>query len=209
MRCLWCGHTKLKGPHPSKRCRRCKRITSKPRHYYRGEKIVTINIYGFKTPGELSLTQNQYDTLIEVLERFESGAVKDLPPGHHSAKMGTLAREEEDQMQFFDYDRISLTYDCGSAGCIYGWCRALDPLRKFAGAPYFNMITAGEFGNSSEDIPEQFTALCFGNWRWMEQPIDRSRVELAAAAVRHYLTTGIGVTPLPEEKAPCSPTLTA
>lgn len=133
---------------------------------------------------QLSLTPNQYEVAKAVLAKFESGTLEDLPV-EHGPMCFPRPRDQENDLKFFNYSAVLRAYECGSAGCIFGWLRALDPLRTYTASGHVE--NDGDFeGNFDYHIPEQLYVLCFDNHATIKN------VEDAAKALRQYLETGRG-----------------
>lgn len=128
----------------------------------------------------LYLTPSQYEILLKVLDGFESGRVKDLPRDTTHVR-GDLTNKHLD---FFTYSTTGLRYACGSAGCILGWARALDPEHEID--ENGDVVGHGSFWRN-EGHPIQLETLFFTNHSSIGSVAD------AAKALRQYLETGNGL----------------
>lgn len=116
----------------------------------------------FKTATDLEITEDEHAALIAVLGMLERGEL-----AHDRSKTGMLPNG-------FNMDCWGSQTECGTVGCIYGWCR-------------FVSKNTNLFDNEPPAIDCLFRVDHIHNElrRWEEITPDH-----AAAALRNYLTLG-------------------
>lgn len=115
----------------------------------------------FKTPIELKITDAEFDALYKVLGMLERGEVD-----HTDARTPTIPNG-------FNMAVVRRSHRCGTAACIFGWARTVNPMMTGTGTP-------GLF--------ELFTAINFKVHHQLD--LEKVTVSQAAIALRNYLTHG-------------------
>lgn len=118
----------------------------------------------FKTPAELGIADMEFGALVKVL--------------------GMLEREEIESSHF---DMEIFQDQCGTIGCICGWCYFVSHGEAFP-----------EVGNERHDraepllkrLPLQLQQLFYIKTGFTDAPIWKATTSQAAIAVRNYLTFG-------------------
>ncbi len=116
----------------------------------------------FKTAADLGISEAEVDALIKVLGMLERGDLVQSSYRHPQVPNG------------FNMSITDNKTDCGTVGCIMGWCRFV------AGNKVFDAFS------SNYKMPDAVTELfMFGDNRRHMVSVDQ-----AAIACRSYLTTG-------------------